>query len=440
MFHPGSNLFMLFIVRLSKQTKARKMEVGRVKKLLTLILSVALAYGVAGSAFADSAETDLFPDIKGHWARSTINRLSADGILDGFPDGTFKPDEIVTVDQFLKILLLSFSQKDANGNRSWHPDFVRSLSTASQNLLAWKYEKFDFKPSATGYWAKPFVDIATDLNLLSFDKFFNFEDKLRREDVANIVYYTIKATEPLDDEKDTNQILNEIEDASAAKPSEQKYIAEAYAKGIMDGYPDGRFGVGQFVTRAESLTIVDRIVHKYNRAPSRIKPDGDYSRVIPMGDGSSQKVTFPDKKMYDAYDVLRNAGKSRGDDYDLSGLTLRLFENADAKANALSGRMKGPELPWEEVSFTLVPENRTYGIAIYRSEGVLDRNKEALRMLAGHLFSYNGALKFNEELQNVYNKLANKDTVSDFTVAIDDYHVSVNVRSNGAAILITVAP
>ena len=39
---------------------------------------------------------DAFPDIKKHWANAEINLAYAKGIIQGYPDGTFKPDQPIT--------------------------------------------------------------------------------------------------------------------------------------------------------------------------------------------------------------------------------------------------------------------------------------------------------------------------------------------------------
>ena len=38
----------------------------------------------------------MFKDIAGHWAKEAINRLARLNILNGYTDGTFKPDEPIT--------------------------------------------------------------------------------------------------------------------------------------------------------------------------------------------------------------------------------------------------------------------------------------------------------------------------------------------------------
>jgi len=52
-----------------------------------------------------------FPDIQGNWARSFIEALAARGIIKGFPDGTFRPDEPVTRVQFAAMIRQAFQRE-----------------------------------------------------------------------------------------------------------------------------------------------------------------------------------------------------------------------------------------------------------------------------------------------------------------------------------------
>ncbi|MBO7275384.1 MAG: S-layer homology domain-containing protein, partial [Clostridia bacterium] len=50
------------------------------------------------TAFYDSEVGDecAFSDIKGHWAEKFINEAYNLGIIEGYPDGTFHPDDLIT--------------------------------------------------------------------------------------------------------------------------------------------------------------------------------------------------------------------------------------------------------------------------------------------------------------------------------------------------------
>jgi len=43
------------------------------------------------------AQRDNFPDVKDtHWAFEAVNRLKKEGIITGYPDGTFKGKQFIT--------------------------------------------------------------------------------------------------------------------------------------------------------------------------------------------------------------------------------------------------------------------------------------------------------------------------------------------------------
>ena len=46
----------------------------------------------------------MFKDVEGHWAENSIDKAVQKGIMNGFDDGTFKPDDMVTRAQMCVIL------------------------------------------------------------------------------------------------------------------------------------------------------------------------------------------------------------------------------------------------------------------------------------------------------------------------------------------------
>ena len=54
---------------------------------------------------AAAGEAGSFSDTDGHWASEYIEKATACGFLNGFEDGTFRPDEKVTFAQAVKMIL-----------------------------------------------------------------------------------------------------------------------------------------------------------------------------------------------------------------------------------------------------------------------------------------------------------------------------------------------
>ncbi|MGB7376793.1 MAG: S-layer homology domain-containing protein, partial [Rivularia sp. (in: cyanobacteria)] len=51
-----------------------------------------------------------FPDVKNHWALPFIEALAKRRILNGYPDGSFRPNHSVTRAEFAAIITSTFDQ------------------------------------------------------------------------------------------------------------------------------------------------------------------------------------------------------------------------------------------------------------------------------------------------------------------------------------------
>jgi hypothetical protein len=65
------------------------------KSFIALTMAIVLVMSMVSSAFAAS-----YSDIGGHWGYNVINKWTSKGYAKGYPDGTFKPDRIVTRAEF----------------------------------------------------------------------------------------------------------------------------------------------------------------------------------------------------------------------------------------------------------------------------------------------------------------------------------------------------
>ena len=72
-----------------------KYVTGSRKTLSVFVLAVFILTMIFGTIPAAGANNGL-PDVKGHWAQATIRELVDEGIIAGYPDGTFKPNNNIT--------------------------------------------------------------------------------------------------------------------------------------------------------------------------------------------------------------------------------------------------------------------------------------------------------------------------------------------------------
>ena len=59
----------------------------------SLVLAMAMALGVTASAYAANPFSDV---PAGHWAYDSVAKLAAAGVIDGYPDGQFDGDQLMT--------------------------------------------------------------------------------------------------------------------------------------------------------------------------------------------------------------------------------------------------------------------------------------------------------------------------------------------------------
>lgn len=88
-------------------------------------------------------------DIAGHWAYASINQLVAAGSISGYPDGSFKPDNTITRAEFATVLVKAFHLASQDGKTftdtagHWAKDYI---AAAAANGVVNGYENGAFGP------------------------------------------------------------------------------------------------------------------------------------------------------------------------------------------------------------------------------------------------------------------------------------------------------
>ena len=186
-------------------------------------LCVALAVSLTMPALQVNAATDT----KGHWAQKTITQWEEKGLISGYKDGTFKPNKEVTRAEFVHILnsaLKLTKQGEVKFTDVKQGDwFYKDIEIAVGEGYAKGTPENKFMPNATLTRAEAAVFIANIIKEKS-DKDLTF--------------------------KDVDMI------PSWAKQA----IALMVEKGYMSGYPDNTFSARKNLTRAEAVTILDKLM------------------------------------------------------------------------------------------------------------------------------------------------------------------------------------
>ena len=122
--------------------------------LVALNLFVLLYFVIIPRA---AASTGCFPDTNGHWAEEFICWMSDQGLVGGYPDGTFKPNNQVTRAELSVITSKTYDLVEANDD-----DTLGDLSCSTDQIAKWNGSAWECRADLSGaggdYYTKGEVD------------------------------------------------------------------------------------------------------------------------------------------------------------------------------------------------------------------------------------------------------------------------------------------
>ncbi|WP_213414300.1 S-layer homology domain-containing protein, partial [Xylanibacillus composti] len=168
-----------------------------------------------------------FSDISGHWAEASIKKAVVDGIVAGYPDGSFKPNHPVTRAEFI-VMLAGAMKLDGAG---------AALHFQDQDQI--------------GSWAKGAAALAVEAGIVSGyeDGSFRPDAKITRAEMASMIAQALKAR------VDANGQTGFADDEDI--PNWAKGAVEAIRKlGIVSGRGGNQFAPNDTATRAEAVVML----------------------------------------------------------------------------------------------------------------------------------------------------------------------------------------
>lgn len=168
-----------------------------------------------------------FRDTSGHWAEKTLTEWQDKGLIDGYGDGSFQPDGTMTRAEFAKLVnrTLGFTAESAISfsdvtERDWfYAEVARAVAVGYAQGSGGA-----FRPNQAVTRAEAAVMLARALDL-----------------AAN------------------EERANAFADAASIPAWARGSVAAVAESGYMNGYPDGTFGAGGTITRAEAVVTLDRV-------------------------------------------------------------------------------------------------------------------------------------------------------------------------------------
>ncbi len=196
------------------------------KKLLATLLLILLTPSARAEITDDNCEHP-FVDVDGHWAEEEICFLYSEGIVSGYSERNYKPNNQVTRAEFLKIVLL---------NLSYNVYAVQSASFTDVTVGDWYFSYVTFARS------KGFVNGYNDGSFHPNDPITRAEAVTMVMQISGIIDYPLTGFE------------SEFSDVS-----DDDWFGDAVAAatdyGIVRGYGDNTFRPYNYLTRAEAAVI-----------------------------------------------------------------------------------------------------------------------------------------------------------------------------------------
>lgn len=197
-------------------------------------------------------EFPLFSDISNHWAQKDINEFVQKGIVAGYGNGLFKPNENVNGDALVKMAVLALTEEQPNGKRMWKKTF-RWKVTNEELSSKMSFQEYSFIGSSNEPWSKPYLSAASDLGITSNWANDDFIKSFKRKDVALLVANIMNMV------KINNNKPAVFNDTSNLSDEYMKAIELVNNFSIFGGYPDGSFKPDNQVTRAEAVIVLSRL-------------------------------------------------------------------------------------------------------------------------------------------------------------------------------------
>lgn len=201
------------------------------KKGFPLLLTGIMLVSMSAPALASGKAEESQGSTGTHWAKESIAKWQGNGVIQGYPDGSFKPDNKVTRAELVSIINKLFG-------------FSAAAETSFGDVPAGAWYAKDLSIARQAGYYKGFPE-----NKAKADT------QVSRQDAATLL------AEVFSLKPGAGAVAVSFTDGAAIS-GYAKDAVEAM-KGILNGYPDGSFRPDSLITRAETVSIIDRLVSGY---------------------------------------------------------------------------------------------------------------------------------------------------------------------------------
>ena len=219
------------------------------KRALSVILALVLAVSLSVPAFATQ-----YSDLNNHWAKSYMEALATSGYLNGYTDGTMKPDKTITYCETLVLLSRFYTLTDLQ-TQAINAKYGTVVKGAMPASLSWAYGNVEICLAA---------GIITESEL----KTIAYTDSIKKEQLAVYLVHAIQMTGAANS---LNGSTLTFSDAESVTSSCVGSIAELALLGVVKGDEKNNFAPQSTVSRAVVATMMSRAVNDLKAKGTTLK-------------------------------------------------------------------------------------------------------------------------------------------------------------------------
>jgi len=333
------------------------------KKILVILTAIIIfIFSFSESIYASEVN---FTDIEQKdWFYKNLQDLTQKDIVGGYPDGTFKPNDNLKFEEFIKMVVVAVVDEPVN---------------VSEGLL----------------WYQSYINIALENNYIDKLMLLNIGQNIDRATMAEVLYNVLSNTKDLE-QFDTEKMDYLKKLFSDLSKDDTKTLTIA-GMGLICGYPDGTYKPNDSLKRSETVAVISRLIDKEQRLPV------DFDVVITPPSGTSGMTL----------DELPKIDLSHLYDYPtLLGSTVK----AENKANNLW--VNTDVIASEYTEYMRLTHNRDYTTI---NNKAAQYKKDLLYYLNGYK-EYKGK-KYDAGLKSYYTNFSKNDSQEyrDYILSLDNY-------------------
>jgi hypothetical protein len=195
------------------------------KKLTVLLVSLCLLCSITygdNKSFIDVSEDD--------WFAYDVIQLLNQGYVSGFPEGTFRPNVNISVEEFITITIKVVGEDEVIMDKT--------------------------------RWSDGFIQQSLDLEYVLEGEFDSYQRDITRGEMSRIILRASQLDVP-DNYQDYSSMIVDFNDMDTYW---QDISLRVYTTGIIGGFPDGTFALNKEATRAQASVVLNKLLEPDRRS------------------------------------------------------------------------------------------------------------------------------------------------------------------------------